>query len=198
MLPRFAIWAKGFRKGGSDASSNTYGERAADHEDGERWHPALQEYEQALRIDKNVTFAVRGKTRVEKILAIKQQVEFYVSNPDRLQSPGPLAHAKEVLAAAAATPNGGTSLRASRDRLQALIDRASSPRAVRLRSDETTDVIVYQVGRLGRFRERNLTLLPGEYTAVGSRAGYRDARIRFRVSPDDKETVVEIRCEERI
>lgn len=171
---------------------------AADHEAGERWQPALQEYEAALRIDKNATFAVRGKTRAEKVIAIKQQIEFYVANPDRLQSPGPLAHAKDVLAAAAASPDGEASLRAGRDRLRALIDQATSPRAVRLRSDETTDVVVHQVGRLGRFRERELTLLPGEYTAVGSRAGYRDTRIRFRVSPDQKETIVEIRCEERI
>jgi hypothetical protein len=171
---------------------------AADHEAGERWQPALQEYEAALRIDKHATFAVRGKARVENIVAIRKLVDFYIANPDRLQSPGPLAHARHVLATAAATPDGEASVRADRDRLQSLIDQATSPRAVRLRSDETTDVVVHRVGRLGRFRERSLTLVPGEYTAVGSREGYRDARIRFRVSADEKETIVEIRCEERI
>jgi hypothetical protein len=171
---------------------------AADHENGERWALAVQEYEQALRIDKDATFAVRGKTRAERTLAIQEQLDFYVAQPDRLQSSGPLAHANEVLAAAAANPNGGARLRASRERVQALVDRASRPRAVTIRSDETTEVTVHKVGRLGRFREQSLTLPPGEYTAVGSRVGYRDARIRFRVSPDDQETVVEVRCEERI
>jgi tetratricopeptide (TPR) repeat protein len=171
---------------------------AAQHEESERWEAALEEYEQALRIDKQATFALHGKARVERVLAIKRQLEFYIANPDRLQSPGPLAHAREVLGAAAATPNGGTHLAASREQLRALIERGNSARSVVLRSDGATEVTVYQVGRLGQFKERNLTLAPGEYTAVGSRPGYRDARIRFRVSPDDPQTLVDIRCGERI
>ncbi len=54
-------------------------------------------------------------------------------------------------------------------------------RTVTLRSDEQTEVIVYKVARLGSFDQRELTLRPGTYTAVGSRTGYRDVRRTFTV-----------------
>ena len=52
-----------------------------------------------------------------------------------------------------------------------------------------TKVIVYRVGQFGAFKQKRLTLRPGSYTAVGSRAGFRDVRIRFRVDPAETETI---------
>ncbi len=173
-------------------------QEATQHEEGERWEQALEVYERALRIDGNTSFAMRGKARVANFVKLNQQVEYYLANPDRLQSPEPMAHAREVLEVANATADVGANLRDKRDRLQKLIDGLNSPRSVILRSDEKTDVTVYRVRRLGRFSERRMMLRPGVYTVVGSRAGYRDVRIRFRVPPSDEETTVVIRCEEKI
>ena len=171
---------------------------AARHEEGERWQQALQAYERALRIDENTSFAIRGKSRAMNFVKLNQQVEYYLANPDRLQSPDPIAHAREVLKVANAISDVGAKLRDKRDRLQKLIDGFNTPRSVILRSDEKTDITVYQVSRLGLFSERRMMLRPGVYTAVGSRAGYRDVRIRFRVPPSTEETTVIIRCEEKI
>ena len=41
--------------------------------------------------------------------------------------------------------------------------------------------MVYKVARLGRFDQRELTLRPGTYTAVGTRRGFRDVRHEFKV-----------------
>ena len=73
-------------------------------------------------------------------------------------------------------PNLGANLRAKTQRLGTLVDDFSTARAVVLRSDKLTDVTLYRVGRFGRFSEHRLMLRPGEYTAVGSRIGYRDVR----------------------
>ncbi|MGB7932226.1 MAG: hypothetical protein WCH04_08375, partial [Gammaproteobacteria bacterium] len=59
-------------------------------------------------------------------------------------------------------------------------------------------VVVYHVGRLGQFRNHRLELRPGTYTAVGSRPGYRDARIVFTVQPGGAPQSVEIHCREPI
>ncbi len=59
-------------------------------------------------------------------------------------------------------------------------------------------LVVHRVARFGRFKERRLNLRPGTYTAVGSRPGYRDVRVRFSVRPSSEAIVVEVRCEERI
>jgi peptidoglycan hydrolase-like protein with peptidoglycan-binding domain len=171
---------------------------ATRHEEDERWKQALESYERALRIDENTSFAIRGKTRAVNFVKLNQQVEYYLANPDRLQSPDPMAHAREVLMVANAISEVGAKLRDKRDRLQKLIDGFDTPRSVIFRSDEKTDITIYQVSRLGQFGERRMTLRPGVYTAVGSRAGYRDVRIRFRVPPSDEETTIVIRCEEKI
>lgn len=54
---------------------------------------------------------------------------------------------------------------------------------VQLASDNLTDVQIYRVGRLGSFESRQIELLPGKYTAVGTRAGYRDVRREFTIIP---------------
>ncbi|MES2604155.1 MAG: hypothetical protein V4603_04410, partial [Pseudomonadota bacterium] len=45
-------------------------------------------------------------------------------------------------------------------------------------------VTLYRVGDMGMFKSQNITLLPGSYTAVGVRAGYRDVRQEFVVALD--------------
>jgi hypothetical protein len=65
-------------------------------------------------------------------------------------------------------------------------------------SDNLTDVMVYRVGRLGRFTQHVLDLRPGSYTVVGSRAGYRDVRQSLTVSPNRDSKPLMVRCEEKI
>ena len=171
---------------------------AAEHEKGERWGEALKAYERALGIDPNATFAMLGKTRAEKYVRMEQQVDFFLTNPQRLQSPDPLAQAQKLIERSNGMPNLGANLRAKTQRLGTLVDDFSTARAVVLRSDKLTDVTLYRVGRFGRFSEHRLMLRPGEYTAVGSRIGYRDVRVRFRVPASSEETVIIVRCEEKI
>ena len=126
------------------------------------------------------------------------QLDYYLNHPDRLYSPEPLAHARTLLDAAVSAGEIGPFFQKKRDQLNKLIETASKPSSVLLKSDEKTDVSVYRVGQFGMFRERRLVLRPGIYTAVGSRPGYRDVRIQFRVPMPKGKTVVVIRCEERI
>ncbi|MDH3266850.1 MAG: hypothetical protein OEM25_07790, partial [Gammaproteobacteria bacterium] len=61
-----------------------------------------------------------------------------------------------------------------------------------------TDVSIYKVGKLGSFETHQLDLRPGLYVAVGSRPGYRDVRLEFRVAPEIDMQPVVVRCEEAI
>ena len=69
---------------------------------------------------------------------------------------------------------------------------------VALTSDNVTDVQVYRVGKLGLFESRELELMPGRYTVVGTREGYRDVRKEINLVPGAAPPVVTIRCEEPI
>ena len=82
--------------------------------------------------------------------------------------------------------------------LTVLLQQANTPVTVTLRSDSETEVIVYKVARLGRFEQRQLTLRPGTYTAVGTRVGYRDVRQDIVVLHDAVPAPITIACVEEI
>ena len=89
-------------------------------------------------------------------------------------------------------------LAGQRDTLSRLLNRAATTLTVALVSDNMTDVSIYKVGRLGSFMRKEVRLRPGTYIAVGSRLGYRDVRLEFRVGPENDIGPVIVQCEERI
>ena len=79
-----------------------------------------------------------------------------------------------------------------------LIDEASRPLDITIRSDGFTRVVIHHVGRLGRFDEQRVELLPGRYTIVGERDGFRDVRQVIEIRPGDNPINLDVRCEEPI
>jgi tetratricopeptide (TPR) repeat protein len=137
----------------------------------ERWADALARYRQALRIDPTLEFAKRGGERSERMVQLHAELDAMLADPKRLYSPPVREAGRKTLAAADAVPGGGPRLADARARLDVALRRATTPIVVRLASDEATDVTVYRVGSLGQFKTRDVELVPGAYTVVGSRAG---------------------------
>ena len=52
------------------------------------------------------------------------------------------------------------------------------------------------MGAIGFFERKELSLLPGRYTIVGSRDGYRDVRSEIRVVIDQPVEPVRVVCTE--
>ena len=69
---------------------------------------------------------------------------------------------------------------------------------LRLESDGLTEVVIYRVGQYGAFSTRDVELLPGRYTVVGTRDGYRDVRREVVLPPGAPPSPVTVRCEEPI
>ena len=82
--------------------------------------------------------------------------------------------------------------------LERAITVAETPVRVTLVSDNLTEVVVYRVARLGAFAARELELLPGRYTIVGRRAGFRDVRREIEVAPGTDAPPVDVRCTDPI
>jgi hypothetical protein len=61
-----------------------------------------------------------------------------------------------------------------------------------------TEVTLFRVGVLGSFTATEVDLRPGNYTAVGSRDGYRDVRRTFTVLPGRELEPISVICEEPI
>jgi tetratricopeptide (TPR) repeat protein len=164
----------------------------------ENWARAAELYRQALVLDPQTGFARDGLEQAQDRVRLHQQLDHYLDEPTRLHSPEPLANAEQLLASAGEAPAGEPRLAAKIGQLRRQVALASAPVPVDLHSDGETSVVVYHVGRLGQFRDHRLELRPGTYTAVGSRPGYRDARIVFTVLPGSVPQSVEIHCREPI
>ena len=173
-------------------------QQAMAEEQGEQWIAAAETFETILDLDGNLEFAQQGLARARKMSAVHQQLQGFIAEPDRLSAPSTMQTATMLVVDITRMPQIGPRLGDERDQLTRLLKRAATPLAVQLVSDNATDVSIYKVGRLGRFSTHELSLRPGTYVAVGSRPGFRDVRLEFRVAPELDARTITVRCEEPI
>ena len=180
------------------AALNDLRRKAAIRAGGEQWQAAVELYRKALSIDPMAGFASEGERRASERIKLHAQFDHYLDAPARVYSAAPLANARQLLAAAPMAPANEPRLAAKISALRALVARAGTPLTLTLNSDGMTSVVVYRVARLGQFETRQLQLLPGDYTIVGRRPGYRDIRKVITVRPEFHLQPLTIRCEEPI
>lgn len=172
--------------------------RARAAEKDERWAEALAAYREALKGDPTLVEGQQGVERCEPRAMLDAQLQTYLTKPERLFSQEGRSAARAVLAEAQALSSPGARLAAQAERLAQLVRQAETPIHVALASDNLTDVQVYRVGKLGAFERRDLELMPGRYTVVGTRNGYRDVRKEFTLLPGAPSPEVVVRCEDPI
>lgn len=164
----------------------------------EKWADALKEYRAVLDLDSTVAAATEGVARTSPRAALNEQLELYLTQPERLFSQPVRVAAKETLARASNIANPGPVLSRQIKTLGEWLARADVPVPVSLQSDNVTQVTIYRVGALGAFQQRSLELVPGSYTLVGTRPGYRDVRREISVMPGAAPAPIVIRCEDKI
>ena len=172
--------------------------RAADQERDEQWEAAIDSYGEALSVDGDLQFAKEGLRRATARAALHKRLDEYIGDPDSLSSPDTMQAATGLLLEISRVDPSGPRLEDQKASLARLLKRAATPLPVKLVSDNQTEVSIFRVGRLGTFDNRQLELRPGSYVALGSRAGYRDVRLEFRVAPEIELKPIIVRCEEEI
>ncbi|NNL54847.1 MAG: protein kinase [Woeseia sp.] len=167
-------------------------------EEDEQWELAVESYGDALSVDPDLEFAQRGLQRATYRAGLHSKMQAYIDEPDSLSAPQRMQAATNLLLELSRVSPSGPRLEDQKETLARLLKRAATPLSVQFRSDNMTDVSIYRVGPLGTFGEREIDLRPGRYVAVGSRPGYRDVRLEFRVAPEIEMQPVVVRCEEAI
>ena len=164
----------------------------------ERWADALKEYRAVVELDSTVAAANEGVARTTPRANLNEQLEMYLTQPERLFSQPVRAAARETLARAQAVQDPGPLLKKQIATVTDWVARADIPVPVALESDNVTHVTIHRVGDLGAFGQRSLELAPGSYTVLGTRPGYRDVRRQINVIPGASPEPIVIRCEDRI
>jgi len=170
--------------------------RAAERE--ERWSDALGGYREALKVDATLLEGQQGVERCEPRAMLDAELQSFIDHTERLFTVDGRGAARGVLDRAAHVAGPGPRLAGQMDRLQQLLQLAETPIRVALSSDNATDVQIYRVGKLGPFERREVELLPGRYTVVGTRSGYRDVRKELNLMPGATPPALVVRCEEPI
>ena len=171
---------------------------ASAREKNEQWQMAIELYEKALKLEKNLAEAQAGKLRAQNQLSIHQRLEQILSRPERLSDKKVHAETSAYYSVTSQFDNQGPILTKQLADLENLLKVSATPVKIRLQSDNLTDVVVYKVGKMGMFQTRELNLRPGKYIAIGRRDGYRDVRIEFLVSQDTNKQAIQIVAKERI
>jgi hypothetical protein len=172
--------------------------RARDAESAERWDEALAAWREAAGLEPSLESAREGLARVTPRAELQRRIDALNAKPERLWEPEGRAEARGLLAAAAAAGNPRERLVESAGRLDRVAKAAESPVRLRLESDGLTQVAIYRVGQYGTFATRDVQLLPGRYTVVGTRTGFRDVRREVVLPPGTEPAAVVVRCEEPI
>jgi len=164
----------------------------------EHWEAVVRTYEEILKVDNTLSFASDGLRHGRQMRALHEQLDELIAEPDRLSVPSVMQKATMLVVNITIRPDAGPHLSAQKDELSRLLKRAATALTVPLISDNVTEVSIYKIGRLGNFMRKEVNLRPGTYVAVGSRPGFRDVRLEFRVAPEIEMEPVIVQCEEQI
>jgi eukaryotic-like serine/threonine-protein kinase len=196
--PEVADGLQQIRRATETRSLTAIVERAVAAERAEQWSQALALYGEALKVEPALRPAQEGVERAEPRAMIDAELQSFIDKPERLYSPAGRDIARNVLERASRMSTPGTRLLAQQARLSEQLRQAETPVKVALASDNATEVQIYRIGKLGLFEHRDLELMPGRYTVVGTRQGYRDVRKELNLLPGAQPPTLVVRCEEPI
>lgn len=164
----------------------------------EDWAEAQRRWREAATLQPSLEAAREGVRRSDQRRALADRFDALLGDPERLWTPAGRSEAVKLLAEAGKSPAPRQKLSVLASDLSKKLDAAERPIRVTLQSDGLTDVVVYRVGRLGAFQSRDVEVVPGRYSVVGTRSGFRDVRVELEVRPGEGVSPLVVRCEEPI
>ncbi len=172
--------------------------QARDLEEQENWRAALAKYQAALNLDSSLAESQEGQQRTTLRAKIHERLEQILTQAERIYDPKVYKETVGFQSKLSALADKGPILRKQLNALGLLLNKANTPVSISLYSDNLTAVTLRKVGELGYFTEKNLSLRPGKYVAVGVRDGYRDARVEFLVDPEKSTQAITVQAAEKI
>jgi len=165
-----------FRELEFEARVNNALEKARDLEFAREWRLAQDAYEEALKLAPNNEEAIEGIRRTgdisRAVIRYEKLVELaQLEAANNLDFQASINYFNEAMS----IKPDYLSLSQEAGRLKDFLNRQSKPVSLTITSDGRTWVSISGYDHLGKFREKNIKILPGRYRIVGRRKGYEDA-----------------------
>ena len=161
-----------------------------------QWENARQVYEEILRIDPNIQAAIEGRNLAVSHQRVEDLLTRINAEPFKLSSEKLFLEAKAILREGQVLKFQTVKLVELAEKTSQLLSVYAEPVEVVLLSDNATDILISNIGRLGKFQKKIVSLRPGRYTIRGSQIGCKDIYRTIDVSPDYNS--VTLICEERL
>ncbi|NKB97990.1 MAG: hypothetical protein GKR90_05770 [Pseudomonadales bacterium] len=162
----------------------------------ERWQDAQNSFVAILKIDANIQFAKDGLADAKEHQRIQTILTKISQQPQRLSAQSLYLEAQTIVSEANTLAYRGTTLNNLVAEGARLLDLYRDPVDVTFMSDNATEIIVSNIGRLGRFDQKVLNMRPGQYTIRGSQRGCKDIYISIEVIPGINP--IDVSCAERL
>ena len=169
---------------------------ASRDEAAEKWHDAATRYAELLDVDSTLKVAVDGQARAKMRADLDDRLEAALADSGTLSADSVYKSTVALYQEAVRVAKPGPRLTSQIDRLESMLAVASEPVPVVLTSDNATQISLFQVGPIGAFARKELSLRPGRYLVTGSRQGCRDIRFEIDVRPAMQP--VDVRCQEHL
>jgi len=164
----------------------------------EQWQSAINEYDAILNIASGTRFAHQGKAEATSRLALSDNLNRFITKSTLMMADSGLREAKKILIEASRISSKGPMLSKQINQLSHYVSQARVPVQVTLISNEKTLVTIYKVETFGKFANKSITLIPGAYTVVGKRKGYRDVTFELNLKGGEPHRLLTVSCTERI
>ena len=161
-----------------------------------QWENARQVYEEILQIDPNIQTAIQGRDLAVSHQRVEDLLTRINAEPFKLSSEKLFLEAKAILREGQVLKFQTVKLVELAEKTSQLLSVYAEPVEVVLLSDNATDILISNIGRLGKFQKKIVSLRPGRYTIRGSQIGCKDIYRTIDVSPDYNS--VTLICEERL
>ena len=162
------------------------------------WEAALNAYHKAEQSASGNASVAQGRKTAAHIVSLLKAVDAHLAAPHRLSSPNVAAQVLTLVDESLRVGHVSPKLVARASGLQQLLERYSTPIAVRVISDGKTRVSVMGVGRVGSVVSKVIHLKPGAYRFEGRRSGYKSKIVPVQLTPSTADVQVAVVCDEPI
>ena len=169
---------------------------AKEHLANEQWSQAVNAYDAILTLDGNIQLAKNGKQLAQAHARAEKVLTRISTQPSKLSDAILFGQANGLLKEAQTLKYKGPRLNALIDSVSQILTLYRDPVLVTLVSDNFTEIVLSNIGKLGVFQSKVLSLRPGEYTIRGSASGCRDIFLTVTVLPGIEP--IEVLCRETI